>query len=253
MQPLREAPFSSSGRLAVPPPTASSAQPLESAGSGPPPQKVMPNPAIASMSVTQGQPGDPVMITGSAFSNDGGEVHFIINPGKDVLARVDFWSDTQLFLTVPDASGILGFNGQAYMVRGSDKVKSNLVPFRFNPGLEPRQITGTGDRALAWPFVEDSSATTIKHVSYSFFWGHKGDDVFFLSTKLKNGWVVDSASVSPSCSKSGVGAYVGELRPGTDSPYLKVHWWINPMGCLYYGFGVVVIGPKGVPDGVAVP
>ncbi len=69
-------------------------------------QTVVPNPTITSLSVAQGQPSDPVMITGSGFSNDGGEVHFIINPGKDVVAHVDFWSDTQLFVTVPDATGI---------------------------------------------------------------------------------------------------------------------------------------------------
>lgn len=77
----------------VPPVTASSAQPVQGVGSGSGPQSVMPPPAIASLSVTQGQPGDPVLINGSGFSNGGGEVHFVVNPGKDLVAPVQVWTD----------------------------------------------------------------------------------------------------------------------------------------------------------------
>ena len=102
------------------PQTSTSQQAITQAGSGPAPQTVMPNPVITSLSVAQGQPGDPVMITGTGFSS-GGEVHFIINPGRDVAARIDFWSDTQLFVSVSDATGLMGFNGQVYVVRARDQ------------------------------------------------------------------------------------------------------------------------------------
>ena len=58
---------------------------------------VAPNPVIASVNVTQGQPGDPVMINGSGFGT-GGEVHFVIAPGRDLVApAAAIWSDGQIF------------------------------------------------------------------------------------------------------------------------------------------------------------
>src|SRR2546422_7409571 len=45
------------------------------------------SPKIASLSVGEGQPGDPVTINGSAFGSAPGEVHFIVNPGMDVTDR----------------------------------------------------------------------------------------------------------------------------------------------------------------------
>lgn len=126
---------------------------------------VMPAPAIASISVPQGQPGDPVLINGSAFSNGGGEVHFIVNSGKDLVAPVQVWTDTQIFATVPDIAGILAYNGVVYVVRGSDKVKTNLVPWRFIPSPELREVRWTLDRSLKWPVMEDAAyrPTTIAH------------------------------------------------------------------------------------------
>jgi hypothetical protein len=251
----------STGVLAKVPPTGSSSQPIVGASSGPSPQTVA-NPIINSLSVAQGQPGDPVVITGAGFAT-GGEVHFIINPGQDVVAHVDIWSDTQVFAEVPDASGILGFNGQAYVIRAGDKVHSNFVPFHFNPGVEFRDLRSTMDRALQNP-VMDSPANEILRYNDNPFTGFQNNDVLFASAQLKNGWVVEDAFVYCEYSRQGYnmcfgGAYPLIVPRGSSSLATTVHWWIEtaPYGSgssfLDYTFAVRIMGPKGVPDGVAVP
>ncbi|MDP1770415.1 MAG: hypothetical protein Q8L74_16645 [Nitrospirota bacterium] len=247
----------------VPPSTASSAQPIQGVGSTSGPQSVMPNPVIASLSVTQGQPGDPLLINGSGFGT-GGEVHFVIGPGKDLVAPAGvIWNDTQIFTTVPEATGVLGFNGTVYLKRTTGNVNSNLVPFRFNPTLEIREIRATMDRVLKWPVDEASPANKIKRASANFIAGFKDNDVFFGNTRLKNGWVSDEAFVYCEYQLYGFnfctgGAYVWEIKKGTDWPYLNVRWWMNPApfanySHVYYTFAVRIVGPKGVADGVVVP
>ncbi|MEO5954594.1 MAG: IPT/TIG domain-containing protein [Nitrospiraceae bacterium] len=247
----------------VPPATASSAQPIQGVGSTPGPQSVLPNPAIASLSVTQGQPGDPVLINGSGFSNGGGEVHVIVNPGKDLVAPVQVWTDTQIFVTVPDIAGVLTYGGIIYVVRGSDQVKSNLVPWRFNPALELREVRWTTDRRLKFPVDQESPyrPTTIAHGNGNPFWGFKDDDEFFMTTRLKNAWLVDDVGVT--CAVAwGNGmcdgnAYAIDSRRGTDSPYIKVHWWLpaafGGYKYTFYTYVVRIMGPKGIPDGVVMP
>jgi hypothetical protein len=249
-------------RVATVSATASSSQALTAAGSGPGPQTVMPNPVINSLSAVRGQPGDPVLINGSGFAN-GGEVHFVINPGKDVVAHVDIWSDTQIFAEVPDASGILGFNGQTYVVR-TDLARSNIVPFQFNPGTEFRDLRSTLDRVLQYPYIASSTtANQVDRDNANPFSGFQGNDMLFLTTRLKNGWVVDDAFVYCLYNLYGMnfcsgGAYPAAVSRGSPSPSLTVHWWIDPgpfgnYSNLAYQFDVRIVGPKGVPDGVAVP
>jgi hypothetical protein len=238
------------------PGTGSSSQPVVGVGSGPSPQTVA-NPVINSLSVAQGQPGDPVMITGSGFAA-GGEVHFIINPGQDVVAHADIWSDTQVFVDVPDASGILGYNGEAYVIRAGDNVRSNLVPFHFNPGVEFRDLRSTLDRVLQDPFNGFVSTTgDIYRDNFNMFAGFQGNDVLFVSTQLKNGWVVEDASSSCIPTLCNGGAYALVVPRGSSAAATTVHWWIESSGIyesvMDYTFAVRIMGPKGVPDGVAVP
>jgi hypothetical protein len=240
------------------PGTGSSSQPIVGVGSSPSPQTVA-NPVINSLSVAQGQPGDPVAISGSGFAS-GGEVHFLINPGQDVVAHVDIWSDTQVFAEVPDASGVLGFNGQAYIVRAGDNIRSNFVPFRFNPGVEFRDLRSTMDRVLQPPFnAEHSPADTIFRDNANPFAGFQGNDVLFASTQLKNGWVVEDAFAycDTFILRCAGGAYALIVPRGSSSPATTMHWWIDSAGLdesiMDYTFAVRIVGPKGVPDGVAVP
>ena len=271
MQPLDGATMQRMPKTAVPSPpptTSSSSQALQSAGTTAGPQTVMPNPAIASINVTQGQPGDPVMISGSGFGT-GGEVHFVIAPGKDLIAPAGaIWSDNQIFATVPDAAGVLAFNGTVYIKRAAGTVNSNLVPFRFVPLSEIRQITLAADETLQQfngVTVFNASGYYIRRMHSFMFWGPKGNDHIFLNTRLKNGWIVSQPPLVFFSHPFGTdgGVYLVESHPGTDRPHMNVgfwvdNWWSNmskggssPM--IDYSISMVIQGPKGVPDGVVMP
>jgi hypothetical protein len=230
--------------------TGTSAQAdVSNAGSNAP-RTIAPDPAIASLSVTSGQPGDPVLITGSGFSNDP-EVHFIVANGKDVVAPVTIWSDIQIFAAVPEVSGIQAFNGQVYVKRGTSK--SQLVPFRFNPAIEVRLLQRTNDTDVEKACL-DKWSLVVKQERFGSFFGARGDDQFFLSTWLKNGWTVDAAYLTgfyltdPVWHLGNADAYVSEFRQGTDSPYVKVHWWVDAFSAVVYNLYVVISGPKDVPN-----
>ncbi len=250
------------------PATASSSQALQSAGSTPGPQTVMPNPAISSLNIGQGQPGDPVMINGSGFGNGGGEVHFVIAPDRDVIVPAGvIWNDTQIFASVPDATGVRGFNGMLYVKR-PDKTSSNLVPFRFNPLLEIRQITRAADVRLQQ--FDGVSAQVYDGNGYSYpygtftgrthsflFWSPQGNDYIFQTTRLKNGWTVSQPPVAftPFAGSMHGGVYVAESRVGTDQPYMNVRFWMGSglSSFLSYSISAIIQGPKGMPDGVVIP
>jgi hypothetical protein len=243
------------------PPSGSTMQPAQN----PPAQPASTNPIITSLSVTQGQPGDPVMINGSNFGSGVGEVHFVIANGKDKLATAAVWSDNQIFVSVPDETGVLAFNGTVYVKRVSDQKLSNLVGFRFEPTLEMREIRATMDRVLKGPVAPQSPANQIQHTTNNFIAGFKDNDLFFSNGRLKNGWVSDDAvtqcDLTPTSDGRNFcegGVYVWEIRKGTDSPYLNVRWWLNPapfagFSHMWYGYALRVVGPKGVPDGLIVP
>ena len=247
-------------------PTASSSQAIQSAGSGPGPQSVMPNPAIASLSVTQGQPGDPVMINGSGFGTGGGEVHFVLGPNKDVLYQGQiWWYDNQILVNVPDVTGLRAYNGFVYLIRSSDKAKTQLISFHFEPAQEYRSIIFTQDKRIGWPGQDYKivGGTTnlghqqITHDDGNPFWGYKGNDEFFMNTRLSNDWILDDVYLTPTFFKRG-GAYFQEKKVGTNWPYFNVRFWVD--GCFgdtasysNYIYLVSIKGPKGVPDGVAIP
>jgi hypothetical protein len=247
-------------RPPVAPVTAPSSPASGGAGSGPSPPAAMPNVVINSLSAVQGQPGDPVLISGSGFGT-GGVVHFIVGPGRDLIAQVDGgWSDTQVFVTVPDVSGVIGFNGQAYLVRSSDQMRSNLVPFHFNPLLEVRDLRSTMNRVLAPPSETNyGGAAYISRRNENPFAGFWGNDVLFNTAQLKNGWLVDDGFVYCEVTYYGNcngGAYVASLARGSASPSMMVHWWIDAATngiFMTYTYDVRIVGPKGVADGVSGP
>ena len=221
------------------------------------------NPAITSVNVSQGQPGDPVMINGTGFGSSGGEVHFVVGPnGQELVDKSGvssgvYWLNTQVVVTVPEASGFMGYNGFVYVVRYPDKVKSALVPFRFNPTLELREIRATTDRVLAEPiWYNNTTAGQIERFNTNPFAGFYGNDQLLVNARLNqgSGWTEESVVVAPlPLVGSSGGVYVSDSRIGTNWPYLNVRWWINPCSpyCyLGYSFQVRIIGPKGVPDGV---
>jgi hypothetical protein len=218
-------------------------------------------PVITSLSVQQGQPRDPVMIHGSNFGGAPGEIHFVIAPGKDLVAPPGAtWSDTQIFTSVPVETGVLAFNGTVYIKRAGDQKMSNLVAFRFEPILDYREITATMDRILTdpvWRALSPPNEVYHGRSPANFLFGDKSNDEFFLNTRLKNSWTAYGATVTckPGCNG---GAYVWEIKTGIDRPYLNVRWWLNPdppfgFSQVKYNFTVGIVGPEGLPDGVVVP
>lgn len=223
------------------------------------------NPAITSLSTSDGQPGDPVLINGNSFFANGGEVHFVVgpNPQHDLKGNVSSWSDKQIFVMVPDAAGVTSFNGLVYVKQGN--VISNKVPFHFSPSLEFRVLDqNTPDRNVKPAYLINSE---VCHPACAYglnlgflLFGGKSDDEYYRNTLLKNGWVVDSAYIAhlqwqngSSTDLLGPGrtehadAYISEIRAGTNSPYAKVHWWYDAGNGTSYALRVVIKGPKGVP------
>jgi hypothetical protein len=241
----------------------SGAQPVGTAPFG----SAVADPAIASLSVAEGQPGDPVLIAGSGFLNNPGEVHFIVAAnGKDLTAPVTTWNDTQIFASVPDVSGVSEFNGVMYVKRGAQKSKE--VSFHFRPAEEFRILNeNTFDRNIQTPYRIDLGQICHPACAYGFnldflLIGHKEYDEYYRNTFLRNGWIVDSAYLAHlSFSANGTAtdlpgpsrtdqadAYISELRPGTNSPFVKVRWWYDAGGnSAGYVLRVVIKGPRGVP------
>jgi hypothetical protein len=227
-------------------------------------------------SLSTGQPGDPVLLVGSGFSNVPGEVHFIVADGKDVAATATFWSDTQIIVPVPDVSGILAFDGQVYVKRGAST--SNPLPFRFEPAVEYRTLVlkKGSDRDFEEMMEPSNLGQIINFHSFVFFedspWeagglilltagtpavaavysGQKRDISFAPRPRLKNGWTADSAYLSMPGTSGGIqvigsaGAYISQYEPGTDLPWLVVHMWVDFNSGVRYSPYIVIKGPKGV-------
>jgi hypothetical protein len=247
-------------------------------------------PVISSLSVNHGQPRAPVVVHGSglcpyvpgSWFGCGAEVHFVMSAANDLVICTGPHDDPFLdsdgknaawFCHVPDASGVgvLGVDAQIYVkalatdgagntfIDGAGNVtwmNSTPVPFHFDPGLAFAQLipTCTGpDTQVNANDLDCSVPSRIAHFGWNDIWGHKAEDRFYLTTALKNGWIVDSvAVVLQPCddviySCNGVGAYVVDSRVGTNSPYVDVHWWMDAFKGLGYQVVVNVKGPVGVP------
>lgn len=221
------------------------------------------SPLISSLSVAQGEPGDPVMISGSAFGTTAGQLHFVIAPGMDVVATDAIWTNAQIFATVPaPAKGVPAFNGTVYVKR-ADQVASNLIGFAFVPSTERRMISIPAPPAdsilprypgdeLGW-FAD----TGLVRENSNMFWNPSGDDQFFTNTLLKNGWKVYAPPTLYAVEQLGLGggAYLVSTRVGTSSPYADIHWWVDVGLGNFFGYGLVIPieGPQGTADGVVVP
>jgi len=137
----------------------------------------------------------------------------------------------------------LSYSGYLYIQR--DAEKSGLVPFKFNPTLQVLNIGVTNDKRITAPGDSDAYCM-VTHIGALDFFGHKGDDEFFLNTRLKNGWVVDSVLFAANPPLGNGNASVVDSRIGTISPYVKVHWWIDAFSSQCYQLSVNIRGPSGV-------
>lgn len=259
-----ESPRDLSAKQTLPPSTQSSSQAIEAATPPPPPQQVVLPPTIASLSVSRGSPGvppvqpTPVIITGSGFTDQQGEVRFIVNPGVDLPAPVDWWTDglIRAYVPAPPNHGITAFDGFVYVVRKPDNTRSGAASFRFEPALETRSTMAAPDRRIAQPGLVRPNGLEIWHHNGNPFWGTRGNDEFFPNTRLQNGWVLEDVYLYQTNLASG-GSYIADKKVGTDWPYFNVRWWVDGSfghaeSMSDYLYQIVIRGPKGVPDGVIV-
>jgi hypothetical protein len=272
----------SAAGVASPPPSPTGTSQVTSRGLIPvhrPPYAPVPPPSITGYTVAHdqdqinlpagsppyGQPGDGVTITGTNFSIDDGEVHFVIgpNPGQDIVAPLGtvVWLNTQIFTPVPTVSGFLPFSGQIYIKRLTDGAKSNFVPFQFEPDLEQREISIPADYSIT-QLVNVNAViwnNSVFRVNISMFSGATGVDRFFISTKLKNGWTVSQQPIAYYANAQDVGgqAVALPLPVGTDTLALSVLFAMHPafyeQSTLAYAILIPIQGPVGVPDGVVCP
>jgi hypothetical protein len=82
----------------------------------------------------------------------------------------------------------------------------------------------------------------------TFLLGFSGDDTFHNTLVLKNGWTVKECHLFIH-SSVGSGAEVTDCRPGTTSPFVKVHWYLDPTfvvpNDLTYSVRLTLTGPSG--------
>jgi hypothetical protein len=201
-----------------------------------------------------------VLVSGSGFSDVSGEVHFIVANGTDLVAPSTTWTETQILTQVPYKDGVPAYNGYLYVKR-ADGAKTTLRNFAFYPPLDVVvlgfPIAGTSGTYNQTARLFDSRAPDLdwgnmSHYTYCLPWGLKGDDEYYLQTRLKNGWILDTAAIGyrghpgPMISGS-AGAYITDARIATDSPYVKVHWWVDANSGVYYNeLQVTIRGPKGL-------
>jgi hypothetical protein len=264
-------------------------------------------PAIASLNVSSGSPGTPVLIQGNNFNlNQGGEVHFHYLKGEgmsntdiifnginwnDLLAGWDYnlnkpipdgstqWiNDQTIIATVPEYGknwynydperqpGYTG-DGEVYLKFPSG-VESNRVPFKIIRTTQFKKLPiylkdwriekgddGDMQRGENW---DPGTWVGAEHKSTLMF-GHKGNDYYLENYRLKNGWVLDSVdfwsdfgnnwwlSIGGSASNPLGGAYIVEAAYGTDTPFVKVHWWNLGYCNVMYDMTIYIRGPSGVP------
>jgi hypothetical protein len=221
-----------------------------------------PQPIIASLGATEGVPGDAIMINGSGFGTTDGEVHFMIgaDPSLDRATPPHVWINNQIIAVVPDPSvpdpsvGATAYNGFVYVVVGG--VKSNAVPFHFDPIIDHRLITVPADYLLGYfgndAFIADLGC--IMHLNLSDIYGASGHDQFFRHTLLQNGWIVESMPITYpyTYTSGGISLTIGEV--GTNSPFTDVFSWVDTNmftdGYFCYNLEIPIKGPRGLPDGV---
>ena len=243
------------------------------------------NPVISHLSPNAGQPGDVITITGSGFGSSingdpggsYGEVYFIIgykykpsgqkenNELSVISGSTIEWSDTQIKVRIPPPylgemnsgprGGYFGYDGQVYVVRrgargaAGGEAYSEKVPFRYNPTIEIMKYSVPNQISEPWQtngHVQPGYEVDNGRIKRTFgLIGGKGDDEFQLSQKLLNGWRVQGARIISQVTGH-ANATVAEFRQGSDSPYVKVHWWGDALSSVTYSVEMTVSGPSGL-------
>jgi len=226
-----------------------------------------PAPQISSLSVNQGQPGDPVVVNGSGFGTSANfaAILFIGSGGKSYAMSATSWTDGQILAYVPAFTGVQAFPAFIQVLtplctQNTSTQKSNVVPFQFNPEPDTIQLSySASDAAWAsfwclpdvcqsWPGYLCAAPQACDLVEAGGLSGQKGDDQFFTGYQLINGWVLASVDLQNAAvvTKSN-GCSIGSDSIGSTSPYVDVHCWVSPVsGRAGYVLSIYITGPTGV-------
>jgi hypothetical protein len=222
-------------------------------------------PAISSLSVSSGQPGDPVWIHGNGFGAES-TVTFLVGNGNKQTASIDYANCTEMIVSVPQVTGVEAYAG-AVIVSNSPS-QTAATPFQFEPTIDT-QVLPIGNNNVTWADVncpgngylgssvfsayEGDCMTEggLGYQSYSggLFAGGKDDDNYFTGYQLKNGWVLDSVDLtSQNGSFTGsAGARVEGANIGSASPHVTAHSYVDADDLEGYVLTIYIHGPAGVP------
>jgi hypothetical protein len=186
-------------------------------------------------------------------SPSGGTVYLIDEVGKEHLLSVSYWTNTHIVARTPPLTGFVNPKSCKIYVK-SNVGKSDPKPLALTPSLTTTLMLITDLMANNdYRFVAKQDGDTFAvfptpalgvwingYHHASLFTGFKDNDEYFLNRKLRNGWVVDSIDFASGSAR------LEESRVGTDSPYVKVHWWCDaPWQNTSYTVKIFVKGPKG--------
>lgn len=209
-----------------------------------------------------GEPGDLIRFY---FNKNPGaydavyEAHFLVAPSRDErsVGRLAYTQDGRwsVVASVPYAFDIAAdYAGRAYIK--IDATNSNTVPFTYKPQIVHSVMGMTrvewlddmtfGGSYGGWVDA-DLGSGIVCHEMLPVL-GDKGDDEWWKTFRLKNNWTVESVKVEGQTAMNNIpfGCTVTSSRPGTNSPYIKVHWWFDRGGAPFVYYATIFIkGPAG--------
>ena len=223
-------------------------------------------PSVSSLSVTSGQPGDPVWIHGNGFGMNT-TVTFLVGNGNRQTAEVEYSDCMDLIVSVPQVTGVqAAYSGAVIVSNGPNQ--SAATPFQFEPAIVT-QVLPINSNNVTWG---NANCPTNRDLGSSFFNAYEGDcvlqeglayqwlsgginaggnvdDNFFYGIHLKNGWVLDSVDLTSQngAFTSTASARVEGANIGSALPYVKVHSSVERFNLEGYVLTIYIHGPAGVP------
>ena len=229
-------------------------------------------------------PGVIMLLYGQNFGDMPGQVWIHLkdwqgNPRDYQLTYTDtHWSDTFVAGQIPDISGVINQQATLTVVAQCGAV-SNAATVDFTPNIDVADLADHVDRLECsistgasvsdqclgwggdqwpeecgwgdWGLGQGNNGFEGYHASGWGFHGNGGNDRYWVTTPLQNGWVLDSASATWQTKVGDVSTASEDPNttsaPGTPSPGLGVDWYVGNCGMVLYDGHMIITGPKGVP------
>jgi hypothetical protein len=231
-------------------------------------------PTIASVTAESSgpiNPGSNVLITGENFGSVPPQVQVIMDGAISYATISDpTLNDTQALIKIPESPQPFATAKRAKIVVVSSLGTSAPKEVTIAPILEESIVSMAefdaelkGDYAGTLRYSEKlisllafdkniyttdtkENPKTLYANHLQSIIGNRGDDEFFLRTKLKNGWKIKDIIFQAASTGFAAAASKVDQRIGTDSLYVKVHWWADSFSSVTYHISYVIEGPKGI-------